>query len=54
MRRGIKNMGINGYEYSNLKQEQLKKITSLEKELNQEKSGGNKTILLAFNKNKSN
>ena len=44
-------MSINGYKYSDLKQEELKKITLLEKDLNKGKEENNKMILLAFNKN---
>ena len=41
-------MSINGYEYTSLSEKELKKISSLEKELN--KKGEKEIILLAFDR----
>ena len=43
-------MSINGYEYTKLSSEELKKIDKLEKELNENNKSEQEIILLAFDR----
>lgn len=44
-------LSINGYDFSNLNQQDLKKIQQLEADLNNGKNPDEQIILLAFKKN---
>ncbi len=43
-------MSVKGYQYSDLKKEELERISSLEKELNNMENRDSELILLAFNR----